>query len=438
MSAYFFSNDNIKIVFFSEIMEVFTVEENEIDLIKKLIDRKDCPDNERINYFRYLISKDSEPRNDIQQNISVVNSLILHISNDCNMKCKYCFADGGSYSSEPGFMSSEAASKAVDFFYKRFNYINEIKFFGGEPLLNISVIKDTCEKITDLFLNKVIKKMPLFKVVTNGTLINDNIISVINKYDIDITVSIDGPEAVHDSARVKNNGSATYEVIEKNIMRLKQLTGGIQPRYLEVTYNASHEKSGMSVVDTIKFLIEKFNILPEKINLSFVQTNEKSEYAINDAGIKNIDYIKDVKNNINNNKEYYTHQKLNCMLRNYKNKTKTGVNVCMGGISWFSVFYNGDIYPCYMLSDKGKGYLMGNVFEENNRFFDERSKWLSYNRYEMNKCNECFANNLCSGCLGNNLFATGDALQFSEKDCCAKREFYKEILLGIADKTFHI
>lgn len=74
-----------------------------------------------------------------------VKALCLHICHDCNLRCKYCFADEGAYHSRREFMSLETAKKAIDFLIENSGSrkILETDFFGGEPLMNFDVVKQT-------------------------------------------------------------------------------------------------------------------------------------------------------------------------------------------------------------------------------------------------------------------------------------------------------
>ena len=77
----------------------------------------------------------------------VVKALCLHIAHDCNLKCRYCFAEEGEYHGHRSLMSSEVGKAAIDFIIKssgkRRNL--EVDFFGGEPLMNFDVVKDIVE-----------------------------------------------------------------------------------------------------------------------------------------------------------------------------------------------------------------------------------------------------------------------------------------------------
>ena len=78
---------------------------------------------------------------------TVVKALCLNIAHDCNLRCKYCFADEGEYHGRRALMTEEVGKAALDFLVKnsgdRRNL--EVDFFGGEPLLNWDVVKKLVE-----------------------------------------------------------------------------------------------------------------------------------------------------------------------------------------------------------------------------------------------------------------------------------------------------
>ena len=80
---------------------------------------------------------------EVKQRKTVVKALCLHIAHDCNLACRYCFAEEGEYHGRRALMSLEVGKKALDFLIensgKRRNL--EVDFFGGEPLMNWQVVK---------------------------------------------------------------------------------------------------------------------------------------------------------------------------------------------------------------------------------------------------------------------------------------------------------
>ena len=84
---------------------------------------------------------------DFQNRETVVKALCLNIAHDCNLRCKYCFADEGEYHGRRALMSEEVGKAALDFLVKNSgNRRNlEVDFFGGEPLMNWEVVKKIVE-----------------------------------------------------------------------------------------------------------------------------------------------------------------------------------------------------------------------------------------------------------------------------------------------------
>ena len=117
----------------------------------------------------------------VKKRKTVVKALCLHIAHDCNLACRYCFAEEGEYHGRRALMSYEVGKKALDFLIansgSRRNL--EVDFFGGEPLMNWQVVKDLVaygreqEKLHD--------KNFRFTVTTNGVLLNDEIQEFVNK-----------------------------------------------------------------------------------------------------------------------------------------------------------------------------------------------------------------------------------------------------------------
>lgn len=75
---------------------------------------------------------------------TVVKALCLHVAHDCNLKCRYCFAEEGEYHGKRALMSAEVGRQALEFLVansgKRRNL--EVDFFGGEPLMNWDVVRE--------------------------------------------------------------------------------------------------------------------------------------------------------------------------------------------------------------------------------------------------------------------------------------------------------
>ena len=143
---------------------------------------------------------------DFKKRPTVVKALCLHIAHDCNLACKYCFAEEGEYHGRRELMSYETGRQALDFLIassgNRRNL--EVDFFGGEPLMNWQVVKDLVaygreqEKLHD--------KKFRFTLTTNGVLLDDEVMEFANKEMSNVVLSIDGRKEVHDRMRPSRNG----------------------------------------------------------------------------------------------------------------------------------------------------------------------------------------------------------------------------------------
>mgnify|MGYP000098120485 CR=1 FL=1 len=107
---------------------------------------------------------------------TVVKALCLHIAHDCNLACRYCFAEEGEYHGRRAIMSYEVGKKALDFLVANSgNRTNlEVDFFGGEPLMNWEVVKQLVAYGRSL--EEEHHKKFRFTITTNGVLLNDEIL----------------------------------------------------------------------------------------------------------------------------------------------------------------------------------------------------------------------------------------------------------------------
>lgn len=145
----------------------------------------------------------------------------LNLIAGCNLHCRYCWNDGGKYvRKSEGKMSKETAIKAIDFLVQHSTENDEITvdFYGGEPFLNFEVIKSTidyCNQIKD----RGIRKFD-YKLTTNGTVMNDEIIEFLRSRRLSIGVSLDGPKENHNFNRPYQDGRGSWNTVISNVLRV--------------------------------------------------------------------------------------------------------------------------------------------------------------------------------------------------------------------------
>ena len=213
-------------------------------------------ENKGIDNLINLLEQSSENSiSDINKSSRIIERITLHVSNDCNLRCKYCYANGGSYNQTRRLMTLETANSFINFCEKNFNYVKRIVFFGGEPILNLNIMEYICKRFNDDFHSNKISFIPEFAIITNGTILTDRIIEFINKYISIITVSIDGLKDINDANRIDKNGKGSFDRISRFIQTIKNQTK-VTLKF-EATYTQKHIDFGYRTMDISKDLKKK-------------------------------------------------------------------------------------------------------------------------------------------------------------------------------------
>ena len=182
---------------------------------------------------------------------TVVKALCLHIAHDCNLACKYCFAEEGEYHGRRALMSFEVGKKALDFLIansgSRRNL--EVDFFGGEPLMNWQVVKDLVAYGREQ--EKIHNKNFRFTLTTNGVLVNDEVMEFCNKEMGNVVMSIDGRKEVHDHMRPFRKGTGSYDLVVPKFQKWAESRN--QDKYYArgtfTHYNLDFSKDVLSLAD---------------------------------------------------------------------------------------------------------------------------------------------------------------------------------------------
>lgn len=158
----------------------------------------------------------------IQEALSVkqIGILYLLLNDACNINCKYCFIENNMPSNyKYNKMSSDTAKRGIDLFVRSFqtsHHVTEpqIIIYGGEPFTNLKVLGEVLEYISELQKTNCLPDETMITINTNGTLVNNKIISILKKLEnINIAISLDGPKEIHDYSRPYFDGSGTYDDI---------------------------------------------------------------------------------------------------------------------------------------------------------------------------------------------------------------------------------
>lgn len=199
--------------------------ERDSDLYKLLIDRKIIYDESDLEYSsinKYLLRE-------IKGHVNTATSLhIFVVTTVCNMGCVYCQANNGTECSHL-IMDKEIAEKAVDIALQSPEQSLCFEFQGGEPLVNFEMIKHIVEYAE---IHKE-KHDIAYTVVTNLTLLNDEMLEFFVSHNFGISTSLDGNELVHNNNRPYADGKETFLKVLNSVDRVRK--AGLQVGAIETT-----------------------------------------------------------------------------------------------------------------------------------------------------------------------------------------------------------
>ena len=353
-----------------------------------------------------------------------IQSLILMVVQECNLSCVYCYGDDGEYK-HSGKMSLEVATKSIDFLIQNRSENKGIGvvFFGGEPLLNFSLIKDVVDyiKVKEKEYGIRISK----NITTNATLINEEIEKYLIENHINVKVSIDGWKELNDKNRPFKNEKGSYETVIENTKgligkNLASIRATVTPDCLDTRKIIEHLKNlgsrdvGFAYADRMLTEEDYFKIY--KIQSSQLKAMEKDIKTESYAEVR----------------EKYT---IGFMLLSKIHQNFIAKFPCGTGRSMYAVDIQGNLFPCHRFVGEDS-YVLGNINESE---VPHRNKYLSEIISDNRKqCHDCWVRNLCLGkCPHINLVLTGDVSKALPISCSLERALYEDVIkiyLRLSDK----
>ncbi|CDA28738.1 MULTISPECIES: thioether cross-link-forming SCIFF peptide maturase [Eubacterium] len=326
---------------------------------------------------------------------TVVKALCLHIAHDCNLACKYCFAEEGEYHGRRALMSFEVGKKALDFLVANSgNRVNlEVDFFGGEPLMNWDVVKQLVAYGRSL--EKPNNKKFRFTLTTNGVLLNDEVMEFVNKEMSNVVLSLDGRKEVNDRMRPFRTGKGSYDLIVPKFQKLAESRNQTN-YYIRGTFTRNNLDFSEDVKHFADLGFKQMSIEP-------VVGPEEDPYSIREQDLPQImeEYDKLALEYIDRYKKgngfNFFHFMIDLTQGPCVYKRLSG---CGSGTEYLAVTPWGDFYPCHQFVGN-EDFLMGNV-DEGIIKPEIVKEFGNCNVYSKEKCKNCFAKFYCSGgCAAN-------------------------------------
>ena len=367
-----------------------------------------------------------------------LDQVTLQVTQNCNLRCSYC-AYSGKYNNRVHTkkkMSYETACKAIDYLVKHSRNSKKciVAFYGGEPLLEIDLIK----KVVDYTETNCEGKEITYMLTTNATLLSDDIVDYLVEKNFIIMISIDGPKNIHDSNRCFRNGKGSHDIVMNNLSRIKS-------RYPEFYRNCSTntvispEQDFMCVEnflvkdDVMKSLLTRLSLISDtgtndqfhyEDTLLIEQRKEVLKhmlYMLGELDEKTEPLFGDFENDINRK-----YSALHSGSLHSKKGHPSGP--CIAGAKKTFISADGEIYPCEKVPECEEMSL-GNI---NSGFIINKAKdMLNIARITERQCKNCWAFIFCFSCVVTCIDESGISAEKRINKCDGVRGTALEALKNI-------
>ncbi|GFN23010.1 thioether cross-link-forming SCIFF peptide maturase [Thermanaeromonas sp. C210] len=357
----------------------------------------------------------------------VLQALCLHVSHDCNMRCRYCFAGGGPFGGRRGLMSRAVGRAALDLLFRLAGRRPrvEVDFFGGEPLLNFDTVRELVAygRARAEAAGKEIR----FTLTTNGLGLTPEIEEFLNRERISVILSLDGRPNTHDRYRRLPDGEGSYAQV---VPRLKALTAarGHEDYWIRGTYTRDNLDFSRDVEHLLSLGFRFISLEP-------VVAPPQAPYSLRMEDIPTV------------RREYSRLADLYCSARRegrpfefFHFNLDLGGGPCLtkrlygcgAGVSYMAVTPDGELYPCHQLVGRSE-FRLGHVQRGIERP-DLQEEFRQAYVYRKPRCARCWARFYCSGgCHAAALASTGN-LREPDEVACALQQSRLEASLYILAK----
>jgi uncharacterized protein len=386
------------------------------------------------NYFlvpegfdeRTLVDRELLDRSKSLETGELINAVQLNVSEGCNLKCTYCFADrvderasAGNFAArnEQKFMSAEMAMESIEavesLIRKNGGTAMVIKFFGREPLLNWPVVEaviDRCEAVGDGF-------QFFYAITTNGTLFTPEMVRKFKAVKMMTVVSLDGMQEAN-LARITHDGKESFSMVDRGLKLLAE--EGLKCSVASVLSEANFDAL---TADFLGYL-ESRSVKQWEIKLAMQNDGSVARSAA--------DYAKKLVSLYTHGKQmgialsgdwYDPVRALFHVTRRVGDEKvdRLAANSCSATDHQISIEPSGNVFGCRALETK-----LGNVNDLNGLFKGEDYRSLSLRTYyNVPACNGCKLEGFCQGvCIGHSERSFQDIYQPDTAYCDVYRELF--------------
>lgn len=358
-----------------------------------------------------LFSPDVDPEVFDKAEQRPVKALCLNVSHACDMTCAYCFANRGGYTKDGELMSFETGKRAIDVLVQNSGGRKtlDVDFFGGEPLLNWGVVKGIVGYARSV--EKECGKKFRFTLTTNGTKIDDDVISFTNREMHNVVLSVDGRPGTNDAFRKLSGGAGSYSDVVPKIQRLVQARRN-KDYYIRSTYTKANLDFSGDVLHLADLGFTELSSEP-------VVSETGRPYSLTMSDLPELQKQYEIlavemlrRSRIGKGFSFY-HFRMDLTGGPCVHKRTAGCGV---GTEYLAVAPGGSIYPCHQFVGE-EGFLIGDVWG-GIRNGGLRREFGRSNIHNREVCKGCWARYYCSGgCAANAYYASGSIGGVYELGC---------------------
>jgi uncharacterized protein len=325
---------------------------------------------------------------------SAWNKLELSLSESCNLACKYCYCATCRDMPNKGLMSERVVRQAITWLFAVSGKSEDVSitFFWGEPLMNKNGFRFAMEYSQRLA--KLHGKKVYYSMTTNGTLLDDEIIGYIKRFNFGLMVSLDGNKERHDWQCPTQAGGGSYELAVAGIKRLMQ-----RRRAVTVRCTMIHPLPDM--MSLIKFF-EEFGFTrivmgktTNPVNPSAVDCDETDYEAYFKQEEETLIPWMLEKLQKGETPKYYPYAGVVKMLEEGELSPKVSPFRCGACRGTTTVGADGTLYPCHRFVGM-KEWRIGNITDGPD-LAKCKGFWRDYRKTISPKCNSCWQWAICKG-----------------------------------------
>ena len=348
-----------------DIIEKYESKDKE-DIRKKIIEKYEISNDQFEEAYAEVKELEDEGllfTDDIYEDLSIditnrpttIKALCLNVAHTCNLSCEYCFAKGGKYSGPDAIMTIDVAKKAIDFLLANSgsHYNLDIDFFGGEPLLNFDLVKETVDYARSK--EEEFNKHFNFTLTTNGLILDDEVIDYLNENMKNVVLSLDGRKEKHDQFRKTLNGKGSYDAIVPKFQNFVKKRGD-KEYYMRGTFTANN-------LDFTEDLKTYLDLGFTRTSLEPVVGKSDEPYALKEEHLDKIydEYEKladMLMEKIDKNEDFiFYHYMIDLENGPCVHKRISG---CGSGTEYMAVTPTGELYPCHQFVGN-PDFIIGNI-----------------------------------------------------------------------------